>query len=68
MFENRFEALETKLLYQEDAIQKLDDALISQQKLISDLQLQVKSLMSQIKTMESQSPDINTGPELPPHY
>ncbi|MFT5211959.1 MAG: SlyX protein [Flavobacterium sp.] len=64
---DRFELLETKMLYQEDTIQKLDDALIDQQKQILDLQIQIKNMISQIKTMEDQVPSGNS-PELPPHY
>lgn len=55
------------MLYQEDTIQKLDDALIDQQKQILDLQIQIKNMISQIKTMEDQVPSGNS-PELPPHY
>lgn len=67
MLEDRFEALETKLLYQEDTIQKLDDALIDQQQQILELQLQIKNLLVQIKSMESQPPEAS-GSERPPHY
>jgi len=67
MQEDRFEAVETKLLYQEDTIQKLDDALIDQQKQILELQLQVKNLLTQLKAMESQVPETG-GSERPPHY
>ncbi len=45
MSEDRFELLETKILYQEDIIQKLDDALIDQQKQILDLQIKIKNMI-----------------------
>ncbi|MBL4681094.1 MAG: SlyX family protein [Pseudomonadales bacterium] len=67
MQDDRFEALETKLLYQEDTIQKLDDALIDQQKQILELQLQIKNLFVQIKSIESQVPETD-GDDRPPHY
>jgi len=67
MQDDRFEALETKLLYQEDTVQKLDDALIDQQKQILELQLQIKNLFVQIKSIESQVPEAG-GDDRPPHY
>ena len=69
MSADRFELLETKMLYQEDTIQKLDDALIDQQKQILNLQLQLKDMHVQLKAMENQSPENSTPQdELPPHY
>ena len=67
MSEDRFELLETKILYQEDIIKKLDDALIDQQKQILDLQIKIKNMISQIQTMEDQVPS-GDSQELPPHY
>ena len=69
MSADRFELLETKMLYQEDTIQKLDDALIDQQKQILNLQLQLKDMHVQLKAMENLSPENSTPQdELPPHY
>ena len=64
--EQRFELLETRLAFQEDMIQKLDDALISQQKQILDLQILLKHVSSQVETMENSVPDSTEPP--PPHY
>ena len=64
--EQRFEQLETRVAFQEDMIQKLDDALISQQKQILDLQILLKHVSSQIESMENQFPDSPEPP--PPHY
>ena len=62
----RFEDLEVKVAFQEELIQQLDEALISQQQQISELQAQLKILRSEFRTLESQLPD---GPEPPPpHY
>ena len=67
MSEKRFEALEMQMVFQEDVIQKLDDALIAQQKQIHDLQVQMRHLSSQVELAENQMPD--DGPEPPPpHY
>lgn len=66
MSESRFEVLETKLAFQEELIQQLDDALIAQQKQISELQLQLRVLQSEFKSLESHAPDTPEPP--PPHY
>jgi len=64
--EQRFEALETRLAFQEDTIGKLDDALVSQQQQILDLQLQLKFLSSQIESLDNHD---SAAPEPPPpHY
>ena len=65
-FQNVLEDVQTKLVFQEDLIQKLDEALGSQQQQLMDLERQVELLMGQIRMMESTIP---TGPETPPpHY
>lgn len=66
MGNDRFEELETKIAFQEDVIHKLDDALASQQQQIMDLQIQLKHVTSQLKTLETQLPDSAEPP--PPHY
>lgn len=58
------EALETQLAFQEHLIQKLDDALGSQQQQLLDMQRQIELLMEQIKMMEK--PESPESP--PPHY
>ncbi len=64
--DKRFEALEVKVAFQEELIQQLDEALISQQSQITELQAQLKILRSEFKSLENQMPD---GPEPPPpHY
>ena len=65
-FQNVLEDLQTKLVFQEDLIQKLDEALGSQQQQLMDLERRVELLMGQIRMMESTIP---AGPETPPpHY
>lgn len=66
IIEKRFEILETKLAFQEDLIQQLDDALAAQQKQIMELGHQLNVLRSQVKQMETHIPDIPEPP--PPHY
>ena len=64
--EQRLENLETQVAFQEDLIQKLDDALISQQQQLLDLQRQMELLLNQIKMMEKAGPEAPEAP--PPHY
>ncbi|MDG1203780.1 MAG: SlyX family protein [Pseudomonadales bacterium] len=66
MSEERFESLETKIAFQEDLIQKLDDALSDQQKQILELRVQLRHVSSQVEDMESFIPDAPEPP--PPHY
>jgi uncharacterized coiled-coil protein SlyX len=65
-FQDVLEDLQTKLVFQEDLIQKLDEALGSQQQQLMDLDRRVELLMGQIRMMENTIP---SGPETPPpHY
>ncbi len=64
--DKRFEELEIKVAFQEDLIQQLDAALISQQNQISQLQNQLKALRMEFKNLEGQLPDSPEPP--PPHY
>ena len=64
--EKRFEALEIKVAFQEELIQQLDEALISQQNQITQLQGQLKILRSEFKSLENQMPNAPEPP--PPHY
>lgn len=66
MTDQRIEDLETKLAFQEDLIQKLDDALGSQQQQLLHMQHRLESLIEQIRLVEKSIPE---GPESPPpHY
>lgn len=67
MSEDRFEALESKAAFQEDLIQQLDDAVIAQQRQISELQHQLKMLRSEFRSLENQMPADAPEPP-PPHY
>jgi len=65
MTEERLEDLETKLAFLEDLIQKLDDALGSQQKQFLEMQHKMGLLVEQVRMVEKSIPD---EPEPPPHY
>jgi SlyX protein len=66
MNESRFEEIETRAAFQEDLLQKLDEALSSQQKQILDLKDQLKVLGDQVRSLEAGLPPIEDAP--PPHY
>lgn len=64
----RIEALETKLTFQEDTIQVLNDALIEQQGRIDHLEAMLKLVSERVLTApdEEQNPSAPEPP--PPHY
>lgn len=66
MTDQRLENLETKLAFQEDLTQKLDDALGSQQQQLLEIRHQLELLIEQIKLMENSSPESPDSP--PPHF
>ena len=66
MTDQRLENLETKLAFQEDLIQKLDDALGSQQQQILGMQHRLDLLFEQIRLVEKSIPQDPESP--PPHY
>ncbi|MFT7245534.1 MAG: SlyX protein [Candidatus Azotimanducaceae bacterium] len=66
MSETRFEILETKVAFQEELIQQLDDAVIAQQRQINEMHQLLKILKTELTTLETQVPDSEEPP--PPHY
>ena len=58
--------LEMKLAFQEDLLQKLDDALVAQQHQIKVLEDQVRVLSQQIQRLSEAHPEAED--ERPPHY
>ncbi|MBQ74372.1 MAG: SlyX protein [Gammaproteobacteria bacterium] len=66
MIETRLEDLETKLAFQEDLIQKLDDALASQQQQLLEMQHKMGLLIEQVRMVEKTIPEAPEPP--PPHY
>jgi len=65
--EDRFETFESKLAFQEDTIQQLNDALVEQQLRIDHLEASLRSLLERIGD-GSDLPDFNPEDERPPHY
>ena len=68
MTNHQFDGLEMKLVFQEDMIQKLDDALVSQQHQILILQRQVQLLSKELRALDSRSLGDATPEPPPPHY
>lgn len=64
--EDRIIELETKLSFQEQTIEELNQVIIEQQKLFDRLQLQIKQLNTKID--ETSKHDSQETHEIPPHY
>ncbi|MFC2974105.1 SlyX family protein [Azotobacter bryophylli] len=65
--EMRITELETRLAFQDDTIQALNDELVAQQRLIERLQLQVEALAKrQQELLDELGPAEDEAP--PPHY
>lgn len=62
----RLEAMESKLLFQEDALQQLSDALVAQQARIDKLEARLKVLAEQV--VEQADGGDETPDQPPPHY
>jgi len=64
--ENRIIELETRLTYQDDLLQKLDEVIIRQQREIDALKLQVRHISDQLRNAPLEG---SLGEEPPPpHY
>lgn len=61
----RLEFLESKIAFQEDTIQQLNDALVGQQDRIDALEALVRMMLEQLQGGDQ--PDL-PGDEPPPHY
>ena len=67
MNEDRFTTIETKLAYQEDALEQLNNVITSQQALIDNLEKACKYLNQRINELAPSGPDKQVD-ERPPHY
>lgn len=66
--EQRLIELETKLSFQEDLLQELNNHVITQQAQIDKLTTLCGLLKDQYKEIVSSMPDATAGDEVPPHY
>ena len=60
--------LETKMAYQEDTIQQLNDVVCRQQNQIDGLLEKCNLLLSRTKELSDKFPDGEANTEKPPHY
>lgn len=68
MDEDRLVEVETKLAYQEDTIQQLNDVICRQQDQIDALLVKYELLVSRVKELAVDQPDDKPVDERPPHY
>ena len=66
--EDRLEALETRLAFQDHEIQTLNDVIISQQARIDDLAEQLRVLQDKMKDMKPSAVGPASEEPPPPHY
>lgn len=64
--EDRIIELETKLAYQEDTLQTLNDIVVEQQQRVLILEEGFKALVTRISALDSSND--STVEEIPPHY
>ena len=66
--DQRLIEIETKIAYQEDLIQALNQTVIRLQQQVDKLQLTNQQLRHNLKQMQAQPPSEQTPNEIPPHY
>ena len=67
MSEDRITRLEEQIAFQEDVIQKLDDALADQQKQLMEAERKIELMIQQLRKLEANQP-APPDYEKPPHY
>ena len=68
MNEDRLIEIETRIAYQEDTIQQLNDIVTKQQRQIDKLEDLSKSLTERYQSLQTTETDLNMADEKPPHY
>jgi SlyX protein len=71
LMENNEEAiieLQTKLAFQEDLLENLNQVITDQQGQIAKLERTVESIIVQMHSMQSSGQDNGQQQEIPPHY
>ena len=68
MSEERFIDLESRLAYQEQLLNELNDVVTDQQARIMRLDELCKSLITKVRSMGDAMPASDPGDERPPHY
>ena len=65
--EDQLAKLEEQIAFQEDIIQKLDDALADQQKQLLIAEKRIELIMGQLRKLEANQMSFSND-EVPPHY
>ncbi|CAM3782500.1 hypothetical protein VA7868_04409 [Vibrio aerogenes CECT 7868] len=68
ILEKRINDLECQIAFQENTIEALNDALSQQQKVITEMQLQMKYVVNKVKTMSEPNLASQSEETPPPHY
>ncbi len=68
MNEQRLVEIETKLAYQEDTIQQLNDVVCLQHNQLEKLETVCKHLMDRLKELSDDKTNSSSSIEKPPHY
>ena len=66
--EQRLIELETKVAYQEDTIQQLNDVLSEQQSRLDQFEATLLALHTRLQALSENGPDLSSKEEKPPHY
>ncbi len=66
--ENRIIDIETKIAYQEDTIEQLNQVVTAQQKKIAQLQTELEFIKNWVQTQRSSQMALESEEQLPPHY
>ncbi len=66
--DERLEALEIKVAYQERTIAQLNDALVAQQRRLDELEARYQALRGELESLAESGGTAPGVPEKPPHY
>ena len=64
----RLEELESRLAFQDDALEQLNDVVARQDRLIAEFQLRLSALEKRIESLAESASVPGGGHEVPPHY
>jgi SlyX protein len=66
--ENRIDVLESKISFQEETIQQLDDIIVDQQTRLERLEKSFRVLLDDVLAQKNQQPPNPDDDAPPPHY
>ena len=66
--QERLTELESRIAFQDDTIQKLNDVVVSQQEQIDKLESDLKILVEQVRTLTPENIASESEETPPPHY